>query len=250
MLQRKPFLQLNTNWDGYPVPQHLSGLQNVPIKCLWTSRQKVNAKYGTHIENNRQRGKAHNGRIDHMREHSTRSLSGETAATLGMKTKRMLLQRDSKVKQVNRPNVMQKVSAFGPAHAEYARKLFNSEGRQCSNGYGDCLVPPFHPSVQGRHTLVSNREQTLIRTTRSHLPQGHVSDLHEPHYRRPTLKIAMITPRPDCKIENKPRNSASADGYAREGVREKNSLYSMEKVSENGSCPTILQLLCEISDPI
>jgi len=238
--------QLNANWDGYPIPQHLLGLQSVHKKFFWYSGQKVNEKYGKPIENNGKCWKAHNGRSDHIREHCTQSLSGETAATLGMKTKRMLLQRDGKLKHVNRPKVIQKVSAFGPAHAEYARELFHSKDTQSSNGYGHCLVQPFHPSVQdGRHTLISNREQ--VRTTGNYMPQGPVSDVHGPQYRKPIFKIAMITPRSDGRMVNKPR---SAEGYAQEGVGEKNSFYSMEKMCKNGACPTILQLLCEISDRI
>jgi len=256
MLQRKPFLcgNLNPNCHGYPLPQYLLGLQNVPKKCLWFSGQKATAKYGTPMDINCQRGQAHNGRTDHIQKHSIQSLSEETAATLGMKTKRMLLQGEGKLKQVNRPKVMQKVSAFGPAHAEYARKLFDSKDTQCSNGYGDCLVPPFTTSVQyDRDTVMSIHEQALIGTTKSHLPPRPTRHVYGPQYMQPTLRIAMITPRSNGKTVNKPRNSASADntGYSKEGLREKNPFHSTEKESVNGSCPTILQLLCEISsEPI
>jgi len=158
----------------------------------------------------------------------------------------MLRQRESKLKHVNRPKAMKKVTAFGPAHAEFARKLFHSKDTQCSNGYGDIVVHPFHPSVQhSRHTLVSNRYQ--VRTARNHLPHCPIYNVHGPQYRKPIFKIALISPRSDSKIVNKPR---SAEGYAKEGVGEKNSFYPMKKVSENGASPTILQLLCEISDHI
>jgi len=248
MLRRKPFLcgQLNANWDGYPIPQHLLGLQNAHKKFFWYSGQKVNEKYGKPIENNGKCWKAHNGRSDHIREHSTQSLSGETAATLGMKTKRMLLQRDGKLKHVNRPKVIQKVSAFGPAHAEYARELFHSKDTQSSNGYGDYFVQPFHPSLQdGRHTLISNREP--VRTTKNYMSQGPIRDVHWAQYRKPIFKVARITPRSDGRTVNKSR---SAEGYAKEGVEGKNSFCSMEEVSKNEACPTIFQLLCEISDHI
>jgi len=246
MLRRKPFScgQLNANWDGYPIRQHLLGIQNLHKKCFWFSGQKVNAKDGKPIENNGERWKAHSGRSDHIREHGTQSLDGETAATLGKKTKRMLLQRDGKLKNLNCPKVMQKVSAFGPAHAEYARKLFQPKDTKCSNGNGDCLVQPSHPCVEhGRRTLMSNRKQ--VRTTGNYLAQGPKRDVHRPQLRKPTFKIAMITPRSSSRIVSKPR---SAEGCGKEGIGEKSSFCSMEKVSENGACPTIFQLLCEISD--
>jgi len=132
MGERKPYTygQLNAKQDGYPKQKQLFGFQHVPKKGLYPE-EKFNAQHWTPKENNCQRWKrpgyltckAHNGRSDHFRKHHTIQLL-KAASTLRTKTKRRDFQSDSKLKYESRPNVMQKVSAFGPAHAaEYARKF-------------------------------------------------------------------------------------------------------------------------------
>jgi len=114
---------------------------------------------------------------------------------------------------------------------------------------------------------VSHRAKALTQTTRRHLPEGPVCDIQGTQYRdcrkgkapppstfKPSLrilKIAMIAPRSNGKIEKKNLASVENNENAREVLGGKNSLHSKDKESKNDfSCPTILQLLWEISDTV
>lgn len=128
----------------------------------------------------------------------------------GAKPKCMRNPMESQLLIRNNSKVVQKISSFGPAHAEQARKLFG-------------------------HSNIRN-----VRT--ENVPFNHGPNL-------PMLRIARITPRPTGKYAMKSDKSSdvefssnSREVFVREGPSKLG-----DNIRQKGACSTILEMLGELS---
>lgn len=228
MFKRKPFLcgQLCAERDGYLKNQLPLGLYH-PKKRLEFRIEKVAEHYGAPVENNSHCQK----RSGYLGAHSA---DIDTNSKPGLKNS---IQTHSKV--------IQQVSAFGPAHVEQARKIYQSNGNQLNHENSICSIPPYRMKMHAGQMLVSQQGEAQIPTSRSHLRE----DMFEPS--KPILKIATISSRPSSEFATKPKNLV--DGKNRECAREGLVERKVPQCSKRGSeidlsCLTILQFLEEISD--
>jgi len=164
---------------------------------------------------------------------------------------------------------IQKVSAFGPAHAEQARKLYQfTETRHKHRHKNSLNLPHSCNIIHGSVILLSQPEQTQNCRNGGQLPKEseHCGQRvqHGTSYKRevilanmleqtqPILKLAKISSRPG-KYTSKLRNTLNVKdgGYAREDFVGKKPLNYENGVSEKDfSSFTILQLLEDISSTL
>jgi len=156
---------------------------------------------------------------------------------------------------------VQQVSAFGPAHAEQARKLYHLKGTRCEQRQENYLILPHRSNIRhGSLILLSQQEQAQIRTndSRIHKESVHVKRVQfETSWKKevpitemleqtqPILKIVTILERPG-KCKGKLRNFSDVEHSKceRENCMEKKPFNYDDGVGENGSPRlTILQLL-------
>lgn len=195
----------------------------------------------------------------------TESLSGATGK-IGIKSKSTNNQSESrKLVLCEASKVVPKISAFGPAHAEKARKLYQIKGRQAELG------PEFLPN-QSHIEPVGNNQKSYcqnatvstneVKITKDPVHYGQrvlqrkstedqvpISTMTEAN--QPILKIVKITPRPNEERARNPKSSSDAgdDVNTREGLV-KNDPLNIEDRVQNYPCATILQILGEISSSI
>jgi len=162
--------------------------------------------------------------------------------------------------------VMQKISAFGPAHAEKARKLYQIKGIRAERG-PEFL--PNHSHIQPvgyiqksycQHAEVSTNEVNITkdpvhygqRVPHRKSTEDQVSVSTATDENQPILKIVTITPRPNAERARKPKSSSDAGEtvYSREGLVKNIALNNKDRVQQNYPCATILQILGEISGSI
>jgi hypothetical protein len=139
-----------------------------------------------------------------------KSLNGG-ALKVGAKTKCMRNPMESQLLIRNNSKVVQKISSFGPAHAEQARKLFG-------------------------HSNIRNvrRENVPFNQMLPNLPM---------------LRIARITPRPTGKYAMKSDKSSDVEFSSNSKevfVREEPSKLG-DNIRQKGTCLTILEMLGELS---
>jgi len=159
-----------------------------------------------------------------------------------------------------------KISAFGPAHAEKARKLYQIKGKQAEQG-PEFL--PNHSHIQSvgytqksycQNANVSTNEVNITKdpvhygqrvphrkSTEDQVPISTMTDANQP-----ILKIVKITPRPNEERARNPKSSSDAGDteYTREGLVKNDPLNIEDRVQQNYPCATILQILGEISSSI
>jgi len=159
--------------------------------------------------------------------------------------------------------VMQKISAFGPAHAEKARKLYQIKGSQADQG-PEFL--PNHSHIQPvGYIQKSNCQNAEVSTNEANIPKDPVHyGQRVPHRKstedqvsistatdenQPILKIVTITPRPNEERARKPKSFSYAEEtvHSREGLVKKDQLNIEDRAQQNYPCATILQILGEIS---
>lgn len=151
---------------------------------------------------------------------------------------------------------MPKVTAFGPALALRARKLYQMKRSQQLNNKSCLDLPKRSNQHFARHLLISNQSTQCVNNTSS-LAQGACSIrnmcdtrtqekwVEHPLMRQPFVRIASITPRPKPFLR-KPRNSSAIayTGYTNKFVKEE-PLNCGHEIRNQGT--TILELLGEIS---
>jgi len=196
----------------------------------------------------------------------TGSLCGATGEN-GAKSKRTNNQSESRKLVLRKAaKVMQKISAFGPAHAEKARKLYQIKGIRAERG-PEFL--PNHSHIQPvgyiqksycQHAEVSTNEVNITkdpvhygqRVPHRKSTEDQVSVSTATDENQPILKIVTITPRPNAERARKPKSSSDAGEtvYSREGLVKNIALNNKDRVQQNYPCATILQILGEISGSI
>jgi len=196
----------------------------------------------------------------------TGSLSGATGEN-GVKSKSTNNQSESRKLVLREASkVMPKISAFGPAHAEKARKLYHCKGIQAEQG------PKFlsnHSHIQPdghmqksycQNAEVCTNEIQITKdpvhygqrvpnreSSEDQVPISTVADANQP-----ILKIVTITPRPNEERASKQKRSSDAgeNVYSREGLVRNDPLNIEGRVGQNYPCATILQILGELSSSI
>jgi len=160
--------------------------------------------------------------------------------------------------------VMRKVSAFGPAHAEQARKLYQIRRTQHEKGLQNFESTDHSHFQSGRYITISKHDKAQVSTQVVQLPKDPVQyeqrvkytnsggkrvpapEMHEPN--QPILKIVTIAPRPNKESAGKPKISSEV-----EYVGKSREVFVKELPSKLGNkvqkvpCITIFQILDEIS---
>jgi len=174
---------------------------------------------------------------------------GETNGTRDLKESEPLMHEGSKA--------MPKVTAFGPALALRARKLYQINcSQQVKNK--TCFDQPKRSNQHfSRHMLISKQSTQWVNNTSS-LTQGACSirnmcdtrtqekRIQHPLRRQPFVRIASITPHPKGQFLRKPKNNSAIgyNGYTSEFVKEE-PLNCKREIRNQGI--TILDLLGEMS---
>jgi len=159
--------------------------------------------------------------------------------------------------------VMRKVSAFGPAHAEQARKLYQIKRTQHEKRLQSFESTDRSHVQLGHYITISKHDKAQVSTQGVHLPKDPVQyeqrvkytnsggkrvpalEMHEPN--QPILKIVTIAPRPNKESTGKLKISSEVEhvGKSRE-VFEKEQPSKLGDKIQKGPCITILQILSEI----
>jgi len=168
----------------------------------------------------------------------------------------------------NFPKIKQEVSAFGPKHAEHARRFYQSKRTQPIQQFQQVMVRPNYG-----HTEVSGHRQTQV-TEGVHLlgesaigrslnptalyndslkSQVPVPDTSLPY--ETVLKIAKISPRPSKKQPTKNKTSFGFGVKLSNHKVERGSLKKSDNFEDNGreidlSNAPVFQILCEISNTL
>jgi len=162
--------------------------------------------------------------------------------------------------------VTRKVAAFGPAHADQARKLYQFKATQPIRS--DKIWTSFLSSSNmqfGRHILLSHHEQDLMSANGGHLLEEPVYHRNLVHYidlkkkwapsslqleSQPILKIVTISPRPNGASARKSKISFNAKHLKtfKAGLVKDERVNSEDKTKQKDpSRLTIFQILGEIS---
>jgi len=165
------------------------------------------------------------------------------------------------------PKAKQQVSAFGPAHAEQARKLYQLKGFRHKQTQKKCLGLPRRCNIHyGSEIMLSQHEQTQISTNGGQLPKDPtyngrrvqhgtsgkkelpLDDMLEQN--QPILKLVKISSRPD-KYTCKNTSNVEHSECAGEHFMEKKPLNFKKGVGgKDLSSLTILQILENISSTV
>jgi len=160
--------------------------------------------------------------------------------------------------------VMRKVSAFGPAHAEQARKLYQIRRTQPEKRLQSFESADRSRFQSGHYITISKHDKAQVSTQGVQLPKDPVQyeqrvkytnsggkrvptpNMHEPN--QPILKIVTIAPRPNKESAGKPKISSEVEdaGKTREVFMKEQPSKRGDKV-QKVPCITILQILGEIS---
>jgi len=255
MLVERPFLTeyAFAQQGSYVINQHIIGLQQVMMGKKnqfstvndWgyhrVSAEKIQA---------RQPALGCNGTLSYKPINSVRTsyVSGRPTSDGFCEPK-----RDREVKQ--------EVFAFGPKHAEHARRYYQSKRAKsqfeqalvapCRANYGPIQIQ--YEQMQGGGCLSGepissmNKRPTLYPYKLNGPKPFATSEPYET-----VVKVANISPRPDKKLANKPKPSFCVleNGHHEkvDGVTEKKSIDFLDNKNEiDLSNAPIFQILCEIS---
>jgi hypothetical protein len=255
MLVERPFQR------EFAFTQQESCLINLPLTVEYkegnqgyqeVSAKKVQAREPAHLYNT------------YLNTLSSESKSGSKVSFI---SSGQTVNRCGKLKRVacsNNPEMKQEVFAFGPQHAERARRFYQSKG--CKSLFEQVFGPPYRSlygskqiPFQRTHfgSLVSGedisdlKKWSALRLNRDSHSRVRFSVASEPS--ETVLRVANISPKPDKKQGTKPR---SLYGVLENGHSEKvdqgtlkkltDSLYNEDKIDL--STAPIFQILCEISE--
>jgi len=246
---------------SYLRHQQLFGVQSVVEKLKQLPKDNFQVYHGVSAEQH-QVWQPAQGCSTHEAAISCEPISHNINSIFGGPVRKTFREFNSAVRR-SFPKMKQEVSAFGPEHAEHARRFYQSTGTQPE--FQQDLVPTFQPkygcmqvsyikqtqSNKGRGFLgESVFKRTINRTcTDSVSPQVpvHVSLKHEA-----VLKVAKISSRPNKKH---PNDSKSFLGFSENLFKNKmntgtlkNSIDSEDIQDDMDlSNAPVFQMLCEIS---
>lgn len=189
--------------------------------------------------------------------YNTNSISGGAMHNQGRESKRVLGR--------NNPNLRQQVSAFGPKHAEHARRFYKSKRMQPV--FQHDLIPPYRPSdcpIQVSYIKQTQAKKgpdflgepvfkrTMNQTTLYTDPVCRQVPVPVTFEHEAVLKVAKISSRPDKKQQN---NSKVFQSFSKKlfkinmdkdtGKKSMNS-QDVEDDIDLSNAP-VFQILCEIS---
>jgi len=142
----------------------------------------------------------------------TRMRSGLTGSTAGSNVNINVKQRVCQPINRHCRRVKQNTSAFGPLHAEHARKFYQSNESQSRYEYNNQLILPYQQDVQFvRQMPVSYQTYNPIYIEQGRYlskpqchkqkPQSRDQEYVKSKPRTPIIKMAMISPRPGKQNE-------------------------------------------------
>merc|ERR550534_377591 len=164
--------------------------------------------------------------LSRIRNHSVLNSVTQIASDLGGKTTHEEYQRKSQTLYRKGPKTTQQVSAFGPAHAEQARKLYQLKRTRHKHRHKNCLILPHRTNIYHSSQKLSQHEQTQFSTNggqplkeSEHCGQRvkngtsckkevPLPDMLEQN--QPILKLLTISSRPG-KYTSKPGNSSDVE---------------------------------------
>jgi len=163
----------------------------------------------------------------------------------------------------NCPMIKQEIAAFGPKHAEHARRFYQSKGTQ---PFKQVMVPPYQPNYgpmqvsRHRKTQVTKGSylvgepvhdrsvnQTVLYTDslKGQVPVPVTSQLYET-----VLKVAKISPRPNKKQPTKTIGVKLLNHKVEQGLAKKSDVLQDSESEIDLSNAPIFQILCEISNTL
>lgn len=190
--------------------------------------------------------------------HSVIKTSVEPTLHAAAKTKCDKNSGGSRLRMCDSSKVMQNVFAFGPAHAEQARKLYQVKKTQHDESQTGYNVSKRFNHQYARRILISNHEsgQSVNHTSSfakrpSSIPnecyaQSQKIRVQQSLMLQPLVRIATIQQRPNGKSVSKPEHSLDIECnvYNMKGFVKEEPLKCEDKI---GSKCTIFQLLGEMS---
>jgi len=163
----------------------------------------------------------------------------------------------------NYSKTKQEVSAFGPKHAEHARRFYQSKGTHPESQRN--LAPPYRPNycpmqvsyikpqANIKRDLLGESvfERTINSTRMYNEPVSHQVPVAVASQHEAVLKVAKISSRPNKK---QPDNPKSVVGVSERVLRQqmdegklKKSIGAQNVEDDNLSRAPVFQILCEIS---
>lgn len=166
----------------------------------------------------------------------------------------------------NFPKIKQEVAAFGPKHAEHARRFYQSKGTQPKQKFRQVMVPPYRPNYGPMQ--VSRHKKTQV-TKESYLLGEPVHDrsvnqtalytdslkgqVPVPVTSQPNetvLKVAKISPRLNKKMPMKTIGVKLLNHNVEQGLAKKSDVFQDSGSEIDLSNAPIFQMLCELSNTL
>jgi len=162
----------------------------------------------------------------------------------------------------NFPKIKQEVSAFGPKHAEHARRVYQLKGTQPLQKFGQIMVPPYRPNYDpmqvsrdrksqvtkgsyllGEHVHDRSVNQTTLYTEslKGQVPVPVISKPYET-----VLKVARISPRPNKEQPMKKTCLKVLYHKVQHGFAKKSDVFQDSGCEIDLTNAPIFQMLCEI----
>jgi len=160
------------------------------------------------------------------------------------------------------PKIKQEVAAFGPKHAEHARRVYQSNGTLPLQEFMQIMARPYRPNYDSMQVFRHRRSQV---TKGSYLLREHVNDksvnqmytdslegqVPVPGSSKPketVLKVAKILPRPNKKQPVKTTGLKVLYHKVEHGLAKKSDVFQDCGCEIDLSNAPIFQILCEISN--
>jgi hypothetical protein len=242
-----------------PINQHVFGLQPVMMKQNQFPTRNVQGYRGLSAEKAWQRTLGCNTR---MGAFSSWPICSTKASFASGYSTNSGFGKPKRVLGSNNPEMQQEIFAFGPKHAEHARRLNQSKGGNqqyqqilalpCRSDYGP--MQNLYEQTQGRG-FFSREPVSCVKKQPVQYPyisDGPLQLTVESEPLEIVLKVANISSRPDKKQFHKPK---AVFGFLENGhnekvehVRAKKSIDFLDNEDEiDLSNAPIFQILCEIS---
>jgi len=161
------------------------------------------------------------------------------------------------------PKMKREVAAFGPKHAEHARRVYESKGTQHVQKSMHIMVPPYGPNydpmqvlrhrksqvIKGSYLLGEHvHDRSVNQTTFTDLLKVQVPNPGTPKPYETVLKVAKISPRPNKKHPTKTTDSKVLHHKVEQGLAKKSDVFQDSGCGIDLSNSPIFQILCEISN--
>jgi len=164
----------------------------------------------------------------------------------------------------NFPKIKQEVSAFGPKHAEHARRVYQAKGTLPPQKFSQIMVPPYRPNYDSMlvslHRKSHGTKGSYLIAEHVHDRSGHQTTMYTDSFKgqvpvpitskpyKTLLKVAKISSRPNEKQPKKRTGLKVPDHKVEQGLAMKPNLFQDSGCEIDLSNAPIFQILCEMSN--